>query len=148
MQSSSTANRPDFRPEINLEIEPAGRASSAIGKSPVNFNAADLGARPGIYADAARIAGRINAASVSDEEHQAWLAERQALLDKKFESGLTGQESNRLEYVRWSLDRIEDAKHGFILDQLESYVSQYEIVLTEIQRLQRELEGMTRHDKA
>src|SRR6266852_4426056 len=49
----------------------------------------------------ARIAGRVNAAAVSDAERGALLAERAAILKKKFESPLTKAEVRRLEYVRW-----------------------------------------------
>ena len=48
------------------------------------------------------------------------------LLDKKFDGHITRKELNRLEYVRWSLDRIEDAKHGETLDILEMAISRYE----------------------
>lgn len=78
------------------------------------------------YAVAARIAGRINAASISLEEIKCLLDERQSLLDKKFAGSISRRELIRLEYVRWSLDRIEDAKYGQTLDILESYIAQYE----------------------
>jgi len=42
------------------------------------------------------------------------------VLDKKFAEIITRKEENRLEYVRWSLDRIEDAKYGQSLELLEA----------------------------
>jgi hypothetical protein len=79
-----------------------------------------------IHAITARLAGRLNATKISEEEHQALLLERQKLLDKKLTGEIAPRESNRLEYVRWSLDRIEDAKHGAALDTLEVAVEHYE----------------------
>src|SRR5437868_566106 len=66
-----------------------------------------------------REAGRLNAGQASDRELAELLAERKALLAKKLEQTLNREDSDRLEYVRWSLDRIEDARHGHALDQLE-----------------------------
>lgn len=92
-----------------------------------------------MYAVTARIASRINASVVSDAEHQALLKERQKLLDRKFAETMTREESNRLEYVRWSLDRIEDAKHGHTLDEIENYVNKYEQFLHDVRNLDEQL---------
>jgi len=47
----------------------------------------------------------------TESEQQQLLDERQTLLDKKFDGSITRQEANRLEYVRWTLDRIELARY-------------------------------------
>ena len=91
------------------------------------------------YSQNARIAGRLNAATVSEEEQSALLDERQQLLDKQFAGAITKKETYRLEYVRWSLDRIEDAKYGQTLDLLEGAVARYEVILEEIRVLQNTL---------
>ena len=93
-----------------------------------------------LYAKTARLAGRVNAASVSTEEQQALLRERQSLLEKKFADIITRKESNRLEYIRWSLDRIEDAKHGEALDNLENYVDKYETMLSDLRGFEATLQ--------
>jgi hypothetical protein len=85
-----------------------------------------------VYAITSRIAGRINARAVSEEEHQRLLDERQFLLDKKIAGSISPAETNRLEYVRWSLDRIEDARHGAEIDALESSIAQYEQFLSDV----------------
>lgn len=92
-----------------------------------------------VYAITSRLAGRINASNVSEHEHNALLRERQTLLDKKFNGTITRKEANRLEYVRWSLDRIEDAKYGQALDFLESSVAQYEQLQDDLRNLQAQL---------
>jgi hypothetical protein len=91
------------------------------------------------YAETARIAGRINASSVSQDERAILLAERQALLDKLFNGTITAKEKNRLQYVRWSLDRIEDAEFGYALDALESAVATYERLHADIQEFEEQL---------
>lgn len=96
------------------------------------------------YAQTARIAGRLNAANVSDEEQKSLLVERQSLLDKKFSGTITKKEANRLEYVRWSLDRIEDAKHGQTLDVIEGAVSRYEHFFDELKALQIQLSNASK----
>jgi hypothetical protein len=93
----------------------------------------------------ARVAGRMNAASASEDERRALLSERAAILKKKFESPLTKAEVRRLEYVRWSLDRIEDARTGVNLDMLESRVAEYEDFLDEIRTLQDKISNIGRN---
>lgn len=87
------------------------------------------------------MAGRINATAVTDDEHGHLLRERQTLLDKKLDGTITKQELNKLEYIRWSLDRIEDAKYGYQLDQLESFVQQYESFTEGLASLKQQLES-------
>lgn len=82
-----------------------------------------------------RLAARANASAATDKERADLLAERTKLLDKKFDGTLTKSENIRLEYVRWSLDRIEEARHGPALDKLESKIE-------EIQRLAARLAGL------
>ncbi len=96
-----------------------------------------------LNAIAARRAGRLNAASVKDKEVDALLAERQSLIAKKFGEGLTRAEGRRLALVRWNLDRIQDARHGETLDELESAVTLYENIGAEIAHLVQELQSFT-----
>jgi hypothetical protein len=95
-----------------------------------------------VYAAASRRAGRINAANIPDSEHKALLLERQLLLDKKFAGSISRKEVNRLEYVRWSLDRIEDAKYGPIADVLEHSISSYEHFSADIKLLHTQLANL------
>lgn len=96
----------------------------------------EFGSRDPVYALTARLAGRVNASAVSDEEHQKLLSERQALLDKLLEGTISRRETIRLEYVRWSLDRIEDAKYGSALDVLTDAVGMYERFVDDLKSFQ------------
>lgn len=107
-----------------------------------NFNALSS-----VQSHSLRLAARLNAASVTEEERQDLLKQRQGLLDKKLEGKITQSESNKLEYVRWSLDRIEDARYGSALDALEDSVSKYENFLFEIQSLNSQLQNLSRKKK-
>jgi hypothetical protein len=100
-----------------------------------------------VYAATARIAGRLNAANISEAEHGSLLKARQALLDKKLGGTITHREENKLEYIRWSLDRIEDAKYGHTLDLLEDRVRAYEQLLSDMQILQSQLETQTQQNR-
>jgi hypothetical protein len=97
-----------------------------------------------VYAITARIAGRMNAATVSNEEHESLLRERQNLLDRELAGNMTRKEEIRLEYVRWSLDRVEDAKYGQSLDVMEGYVNRYEQFLADVRDLERQLVQLKR----
>ncbi|MGY4371042.1 hypothetical protein ACVW1A_007107 [Bradyrhizobium sp. LB1.3] len=94
------------------------------------------------YAAASRQAGRVNAASIDPIEHRALLAERQTLVDKELAGALSPEETNRLEYVRWSLDRVDDAKYGSDFEQLADMVSQAERFHADINEFRGELEKL------
>jgi hypothetical protein len=103
--------------------------SDPISSGPVataSLKAPDFGDLGSIYAITAKLAGRLNASKITIEEHEAYLRERQILLDKKFAGNIARKDLNRLEYVRWNLDRIEDAKYGEYLDILGMAVARYE----------------------
>jgi hypothetical protein len=105
-----------------------------------SLKAPDFGDLGSIYAITAKLAGRLNASQITPEEHEAYLRERQTLLDKKFAGEITRKELNRLEYVRWNLDRIEDAEYGETLDILEMAISRYEQFGENILELHQNLE--------
>ena len=125
------------------QISSAGAAVSAsgLGSTAVTLSVPDFERHNDAYAATARIAGRINAASIPPAEHDALLRERQQLLDKALQGTITRRESNKLQYVRWSLDRIEDAKHGLALERLEGAVSTYEQFLADVNDLSAQLQG-------
>lgn len=87
-----------------------------------------------------RLAARMNASAVSEEETKSLLDERKTLLDKKFAGTMTRKEANRLTYVRWSLDRIEDAKSGAWIDKLEQRVAELHKLAEHLQELESKLE--------
>jgi hypothetical protein len=72
----------------------------ATGAYATAFRTSDFGSRDPTYAITSRLAGRVNAASASEEEHRRLLDERQALLDKLFDDTISRRETIRLEYVR------------------------------------------------
>jgi hypothetical protein len=100
-----------------------------------------------VYAYAQRSAARRNAANVSDEEVSSLLKERQRLLDKKLDGTISIRESNQLEYVRWSLGRVEDAKNGEALDRLEEHVNRYEDFLLKMEEFKALLERSRRQSR-
>jgi hypothetical protein len=125
---------------IERPLDPPPPLSAITSRIPEFGNYAEAEA----YAATSRMAGRINAATVSEQEYKSYLRERQALLDKKLGGTITKKEANRLEYVRWSLDRIEDARYGQTLDALESSVARYEQFLADVQKLDEQLRQFTR----
>jgi hypothetical protein len=150
MRNSSA---PQLDPEYQdaSTISPAGPSVLASERSQTGLeNSADpssgawreptFGVAGSLYAATARSAGRINAASVSEEEYKNLLGERQKLLDRKLSGTISRKEEIRLQYVRWSLDRVEDARHGASLEALESAVAKYEQFLTEVEQLKSQIE--------
>jgi hypothetical protein len=147
MKSSSAKQQPEFdfadsTGDLSHSGEPQGRSSST---SEVRF--ASLQGDASAIATAARRAGRLNAASISDDEINELLKERRELLDKKFANTITQRELNRLTYVRWSLDTIEDARSGPQLDVLQALVAQYEAFHRDLEELRDDLVRETRRRK-
>jgi hypothetical protein len=117
-------------------------ADSSVTAAPT-LNVPDFGARGVLYAITSREAGRLNAASIPESEHKALLRERQKLLDKRFAGTISHKETCRLEYVRWSLDRIEDAKYGRALDRLDGLSRLYEQFVSNVNSLNDQIEPQT-----
>ncbi len=145
MRSSSTRQLELDRSE-DPDLLPAASSVSDAGLS-APLQALNSRFNSQVYAVTSRIAGRLNAANISDAEHSSLLRARQALLDKKLGGTITRREENRLEYIRWSLDRIEDAKYGHTLDLLEDRVRAYEQLLSDMQFLRSQLETHTHQNR-
>jgi hypothetical protein len=111
---------------------------------PTALRVPDFGVRDPVYAATARLAGRLNASAVSEAEHNSLLRDRQILLDKQFAATITPKEKNRLEYIRWSLDRIEDAKYGQALDVLADAASMYERFVLDVTNFRDDVMQYTR----
>jgi len=142
IQSSFSAES-DFI-EVDAPLESSHSKSSTLqqaGRWP------GFETQSGIYAVTARQAGRLNATTATDGELTALLNERQMLLDKQFDGTISRAERNRLIYVGWSLDRIEDARYGGALDELESAVSRYERFSEDLELLQRQINQSKRSSR-
>lgn len=69
---------------------------------------------------------------ISPKFKEQLIEERNSLVDRKFNGGLSRKEERRLTYVRWQLDRIDDAEEGHILDYFEKVAEQHENFSKEI----------------
>jgi hypothetical protein len=114
-------------------------APEAPGTSNLDFPDFSVLSSRATAAVAARQAGRLNAANISDDEIEQLLERRQRLLDRQFDGTMTQREKNELIYVGWQLDRIDDARQGMQLDTLEALVSQYESLQRDLEDLYRRL---------
>jgi hypothetical protein len=80
-----------------------------------------------------RAVSRALARNVPQEECDALFAEHGTLVDKLMAEGNHSQkERARLAYVRWQLDRIEDARIGEGLDALEKLTQLHETISAEV----------------
>ena len=114
-------------------------ASEAIIETPVRYT--------DVTHQAARLAGRLNASAVTDAERDSLLTERAALLEKVIAGTISRSEQFRLDYVRWSLDRIEDAKHGPALDRLEAQVEEFKKLAEKLQGMSSNLQSASRKNR-
>ena len=67
----------------------------------------------------ARRTSRALTRRMPDTERKRLYQEHAELVNRMFTSELSSDESKRLRYVRWKLDRIEDAQTGDTLDELQ-----------------------------
>jgi hypothetical protein len=63
---------------------------------------------------------------IPEAEKKTIIHERNQLVQKQFKVGLSTKEETRLKYVRWQLDRIDDAESGEFLDYLEKFTEGHE----------------------
>ncbi|MCF8070537.1 MAG: hypothetical protein K9L30_18305 [Desulfobacterales bacterium] len=86
---------------------------------------------------------------ISPETKNKLIEARQALAIKKFQTGLTKKEENRLKLIDWELDRIDDAELGEELDSLEYFVNLNEQFACELKdmMLHFQKEGLIRRKK-
>jgi hypothetical protein len=144
---SSSARQLEFDYSGSQDLLPAPPGVVDVVGASAPLRVPNFGVSNQVYAATARIAGRLNAANVSPNEHKSLLDERQALLDKKLGGTITRREENRLAYVRWSLDRIEDAKYGQSLDVLEDWVQRYEQFLADMRNFEIQLVQQTQRSR-
>ena len=87
---------------------------------------------------------------IGPETKNANIEERNKLVNKKFKEGLDEKEERRLTFVRWQLDRIDDAETGATLDLLEKFVEANETFAEDIKGLLTKLgpEGSSKKKKA
>src|SRR5262245_24634970 len=98
----ATANQADlFQSEgAPSETGTQGEEVASVGYTPPSSSGTlelpTFGRQAQTYAETARIAGRLNASTVSEQEHEAWLRERQELLQKELYGNLSRKEAVRL----------------------------------------------------
>ena len=79
---------------------------------------------------------------ITEEDKKRLIEERNSLIERKFKNGLTIKEVKRLKYVRWQLDRIDDAENGEMLDYLEKIAQDHKEFAEEIHDLLNQLAQM------
>jgi hypothetical protein len=109
---------PALVPSSNAPSSTTGRGAPIAD---FEFQGGETGAR----GQAAKSTARLNASKVPNSEIKSLYEERQRLVAKQLDETITKTELIRLEYVRWSLDRVEDAQHGASLDELERGIEQF-----------------------
>ncbi len=85
--------------------------------------------------DNIRKINRLITRKISTGEKEAVINERNQLIQKQFKGGLSPKEERRLTYVRWQLDRIDDAESGEFLDYLGQITESHE-------KFEKELKGL------
>lgn len=138
----------DNKKSVLTVIGGSNTSVNEVSSASSSFGAPNFGSLSKIFVIANKKAERLNAAEISEEEQQSLLEERQLLLDKLFDGVITRTETNRLNYIKWSLDRIEDAKHGDSLDRIEEFVTRYERFERHLHSFQNQLNANTSSGQA
>lgn len=134
--------------QLRLDLDTNAKAGDNVGVAPAAPPSTgsiagfpEFGQYGSAFAETSKLAGRINAASVTPSEYDELLLERQRLLDKKFNNDFSRRDEIRLEYIRWSLDRVEDAKSGLGLELLMGRLEEYEQFQRDLDHLLSQLHG-------
>ena len=133
-RASAISFPPDVYDDLKVQDQlVAVGLRTAVGESSSSYISEQL------TAIAQRRAGRLNASSIGSDEVEELIAERKALLEKQYTLGLSEGEIRRLAMIRWSLDRVDDARSGEVLDALEGAIVRYEALRQEIHSLLHQL---------
>lgn len=85
-------------------------------------------------AAAAAEAARALARAIPEEVRNRWYAEHAYLVEKQFVGELESNEFNRLRYLRWQIDRFQDADIGDALDNFNALVAMHESIAAEVSK--------------
>ncbi len=113
------SDRPSAVAPESTRSDGAQPRSVGLTSDPPSADDLPRGVRPEA---AARAIVRVGLAARYDE----FLDERNGLVAQGLEGTLSDSGRRRLEFLRWQLDRIEDALGGDSLDRLELMVQQHE----------------------
>lgn len=86
---------------------------------------------------------RALARRIPDTVVKALMEEHGILAEKLVDHSLSAREKARLTYVRWQLDRIEDARIGEDLDALEELAALHEAISDEVARFVGQVEHVS-----
>ena len=73
------------------------------------------------------------------EREEALHTEHAALVDRRFADGLSSVEQRRLDYVRWQIHQLQDARQGEHLDGLSQRAREYATFASDVLQLKAEL---------
>lgn len=73
------------------------------------------------------------------QREAALYEEHGALVERSFEVGLSAKEQRRLDYVRWQLHQLQDARQGQRLEEVGSRAREYAAFAEEVARLKADL---------
>lgn len=85
---------------------------------------------------------RANTSKISQAERDKIFNERDELVEKKFKTHLSAQEERRLTYIRWQLDRFDDAESGEFLDYIGKITESHEKLAEELKGFTGEIEKL------
>lgn len=85
---------------------------------------------------------RMSARQVDPSEVDRLMSEHRRLAQQKILGVFSHRDEVRLEYVRWSLDRIEDAVSGAELDMLSAEVALYRQLGKDLQSLRESVDAL------
>ncbi len=109
----SRHTREELRQEILTE-----HASEEVPQEIVSDISQKRQPYPALTSNYLRQVNREITRKIPPDEREKVLRERNALVGKKFMEGLTPREERRLAYLRWQLDRFDDADTGEALDDM------------------------------
>jgi hypothetical protein len=89
---------------------------------------------------AAVATARMSATQVKESEVRRLQAEHRRLALEEVMKRLSPEQEARLRYIRWNLDRIEDARSGAGLDILHAEVMLYRQLANDLQSLKRSID--------
>lgn len=115
---------------------------ATVGKNVLTLADVSKPGFSGLSPDNIRQINRAITRKIPPSEKQQIINERNQLVRKQFKGGLSAKEEDRLKYVRWQLDRIDDAETGEFLDYLQIITEGHEKFAKELQGLLGQMQNI------
>jgi hypothetical protein len=89
----------------------------------------------GPFSETIKKMNRELAKKISLQDEKYFITKHSELVRKKFTGGLSNDEQKQLDFIRWQMDRIDDARNGEHMDHLTQIIESHEEFAQDLEKI-------------